>query len=87
MTGIPASHLKWEFLQYTRRKQRHLELEKEQPDFNDGVGKWWTKEELKELGEKNGLNVKIYDQHPLLSYFRMNAVFIFKKGKAFLKKT
>lgn len=76
ITGIPSDPLKWSFYNTEERKTRYEELRSSGDNHNDGIGRWWTCDDLFEIASKHNLDVSIESQSKRISMFRMNALFI-----------
>jgi hypothetical protein len=76
ITGIPSDPLKWNFYNTEERKSRYKELHQSGDNHNDGIGRWWTCDELFEIANKYKLDVSIESQSKRISTFRMNVLFI-----------
>jgi len=74
ITQIPRFELKENFYSTPERMARHLACEKEKPDVNDGLGRWWRADEIVEICRSAGLRAEIENQPPLLSNYRMDAL-------------
>lgn len=74
-SGIPCDDLKWNFYNTPERVRRYGENQLKPGNANDGIGRWWTKEELAGLGRQLGLEVTLREQSPILSTFRIDALF------------
>ena len=77
---IPNSDLKWNFYNTPERRARHLENEKNPANTNDGLGRWWSANEIEQLCQQLGLTVSIENQPPELSNYRMDALISSKLG-------
>ena len=72
LRGVPNADLMWNYYNTDERKQKYL-TDKANGDFsNDGLGKWWTREEVENACAKNGVNCMIHDQDAELSNYRMD---------------
>ena len=74
LTGIPNFALKWNFYDTPERRARHLENEKDPANANDGLGRWWTADEIQLICDQVGLEVSIQNMPPELSNYRMDAL-------------
>ena len=74
-TGIPCDDLKWNFYNTPERIRRYEENQRLASNYNDGIGRWWRREELKRLAHDQDLNLTINDQPTELSNFRVDATF------------
>jgi SAM-dependent methyltransferase len=73
-TGIPCHELKWNFYNTPERVQRYEENQTLPDNTNDGIGRWWRKEELKDVARQLNLRCVVINQPPELSAFRIDAV-------------
>lgn len=69
-TGIPDGDRKWNFYNTPERKQRYLD--NQDKIANDGMGRWWSKQEIAETCARYPVRYAIEDQAALLSDYRMN---------------
>lgn len=74
LTGIPNKEQKWNFYDTPERRERHLRNEAAEPDVNDGLGRWWTVEDLKNICSSRGLSLEVEHQPPEISSYRMDAM-------------
>jgi hypothetical protein len=74
-TGIPCDDLKWNFYNTPERVRRYEENQRLASNSNDGIGRWWRREELERLARDQDLNLVIKDQPTELSNFRVDAIF------------
>ncbi len=74
-TGIPCDDLKWNFYNTPERVQRYEENQRLASNSNDGIGRWWRREELERLARDQSLALAIKDQPRELSKFRVDAIF------------
>lgn len=74
-SGIPCDDLKWNFYNTPERVRRYEENQLNPGNANDGIGRWWTKEEIARIGRELSLEVTLREQPPELSTFRMDALF------------
>ena len=74
-SGVPCDDLKWNFYNTPERVLRYEENQLQPGNANDGIGRWWGKEELLILGRELGLEVTLHEQSPELSTFRIDALF------------
>lgn len=74
MTGIPNDALKWHFYDTPERKCRYHENLKAGDTTNDGLGRWWTAEEIEAVAAAQGLCVRVEDQPGGISSYRMDAL-------------
>ncbi len=70
MTGIPDDERKWSFYDTPERRQRYLE--NTDKTANDGMGRWWRKNEIAEICARYPVRFSIEDQLHVLSKYRMN---------------
>jgi len=75
VTGVPAYALRWSFYDTPERRMRFMALEQGGNETFDGMGRWWREDELRELGALRGLDVKIAQQSPALSKYRINVAY------------
>ena len=73
-TGIPSEELKRNFYNTPERVRRHEENQKRGNLTNEGIGRWWQKEELGQIARELELRVTVREQPPELSTFRVDAV-------------
>ena len=74
IAGIPCFDLKWNFYNTPERVARHLVNEKKQTNTNDGLGRWWRPDEIKDICSRHRLQVQVTNQPLDLSNFRMDAL-------------
>ena len=74
-TGIPCDDLKWNFYNTPERVRRFEENQRLASNCNDGVGRWWHRQELERLARDQDLDLTINDQPTELSNFRVDAIF------------
>jgi SAM-dependent methyltransferase len=74
-TGIPDVELQSNFYDTPERRARHLENQARGDEFNDGMGRWWSRAELHEAARRHGLSVKIESAPAKVSNYRMDALF------------
>jgi SAM-dependent methyltransferase len=74
-SGVPCDELKWNFYNTPERVRRFEENQSRAENTNDGIGRWWRKEELEETGKALGVSTVIREQPSVLSNFRIDAVF------------
>ncbi|HXA09841.1 MAG TPA: hypothetical protein VNW28_07645, partial [Chthoniobacterales bacterium] len=75
-TSIPCDELKWSFYDTAERVRRYEKNQLLPGNTNDGVGRWWKKEELEQVGRRLGLKVGLRELPPMLSTFRIDAAFV-----------
>ncbi|MGH8094807.1 MAG: class I SAM-dependent methyltransferase [Chthoniobacterales bacterium] len=75
-TSIPCDELKWSFYDTPERVRRYKKNQLLPGNTNDGVGRWWKKDELEQVGRRLDLKVGLRELPPLLSAFRIDAVFV-----------
>ena len=74
-TGIPSEELKYNFYNTPERVHRYKENQLRVNNTNDGIGRWWRKEELEHIAGQVDLRVTLSNQPLELSNFRTDAVF------------
>jgi SAM-dependent methyltransferase len=74
-TGIPCEALKWNFYNTPERMKRYQENQLRAESTNEGIGRWWRKEELERITRELQLSLVITEQPHALSNFRMDAIF------------
>ena len=74
-TGIPSDELKYNFYNTPERVHRYKENQLRVNNTNDGIGRWWRKEELEHIAGQVDLRVTLSNQPLELSHFRTDAVF------------
>jgi SAM-dependent methyltransferase len=72
--GVPNSALKNNFYNTEARRERHEANEIVAPNTNDGMGRWWSSEEIEDCCQQRGLVAEIINQPSTISNFRMDAV-------------
>lgn len=70
--GAPDEDLKWNFYNTEERKQRYLDNQAKGDHTNDGLGRWWTKQEIQAICDELGLKLTFLSQHPTISDYRMD---------------
>jgi SAM-dependent methyltransferase len=78
-TGIPCDELKLNFYNTPERMKRYEENQLLPNNTNDGIGRWWRKEELQSAGRNLALEVAVREQPQALSNFRVDAIFRSRK--------
>ena len=73
ITGIPCEELKWNFYNTEERKKTYLSDVENGDSYNNGMGKWWSIEELKQLALAHGLECIIEMPSKFYNY-RVNAL-------------
>ncbi len=73
-TNVPSDELKWNFYNTPERRERYEENRLRSDTFNDGIGRWWRKEELENIAGQLNLKCIIINQPPELSTYRVDAV-------------
>jgi SAM-dependent methyltransferase len=73
-TGVPCDELKWNFYDTPERVQRYEQNQLRPDNTNDGIGRWWRKEELESIGRDLSLKVIVREQPSPLSTFRVDAI-------------
>lgn len=73
ITGIPSEELKWNFYNTEERKKTYLSDVENGDCYNNGMGKWWSIIELKQLAEEYGLECIIEMPSKFYNY-RVNAL-------------
>jgi SAM-dependent methyltransferase len=68
LTGIPDADRKWNFYDTPERRERHI---KSDSITNDGMGRWWTRDELRVAAEAHGLSAHIIPEPGAMSHYRM----------------
>ncbi len=74
-SGVPCDELKWNFYDTAERVRRFEENQLLAENTNDGIGRWWRKEELEEIGKALGLATEIREEPSVLANYRIDAVF------------
>ena len=74
-SGIPCDELKCNFYNTPERVRRFEENQLLAENTNDGIGRWWRKDELEEIGKAMGFSTVIREQPGVLSNFRIDTVF------------
>ncbi|HEY1771479.1 MAG TPA: class I SAM-dependent methyltransferase [Chthoniobacterales bacterium] len=74
-TNVPCDELKWNFYNTPERIETHRRNERTRPDWNDGVGRWWRKEELVAAARAANLAVEVSEQPRELTNYRVDAIF------------
>ena len=72
--GVPNDLLKWNFYSTEEWKARYYENQKKPDNTNDGLGRWWTPQEIEEVCSSLGLEHAIQDQPAAISNFRMDII-------------
>lgn len=72
--GVPSDALKWNYYDTEERKQRYYNYPLNGDYTNDGVGKWWDPNEIKELCSELHIGCVIRDQQLPLSNYRMDVI-------------
>jgi len=74
LRGVPDDELKWTFYNTEERKQRYLDNVKKGDLTNDGLGRWWSKDEVNEVCSKLNLKCEIMNLTLPGSEYRMDIV-------------
>jgi len=74
-TGVPDESRKFEFYDTEERRARYLATASDPQATNDGVGRFWKREEIERLALERGLDADVIDQPLDLSRFRFDVVF------------
>ena len=77
--GVPNDLLKWNFYNTEERKLKYFENQKT-GSTNDGLGRWWAPDEIKDICNKLNLKCDIRDQPAQISNYRMDIVITGKKS-------
>ena len=75
-TAVPCDELKWNFYSTPERRARFERNQRRGDKTNDGLGRWWSKAELRRAGEPLKLNVTLFDQPAALSGYRIDACYV-----------
>jgi SAM-dependent methyltransferase len=75
-TDVPDAGRKFHFYSTEAYRQRHEANERAQPDVNEGMGRWWARDELEEAARATGFALTISDQPADGSTYRMDALFV-----------
>lgn len=70
VTGVPDDNLKWNF--YNTEERQIEYLKQKEGDFNGCIGRWWGRDELKNIVEKYALKITFFEQDPAESTFRFD---------------
>ena len=71
ISGIPDEDQKWNFYNTPERKQRYLELSNKGDLIFDGIGRWWTANEIKDIAAKHGFSSEKFIEPGKTNHFRM----------------
>ena len=74
VTGIPDAANKWSFYNSPERRERALENERAGSVINDGIGRWWTADEIISVTRELGLSAEVRPEPPGLTNYRMDAL-------------
>lgn len=74
ITGIPDDDRKWVFYDTPERRLRYDEGLASGSGHNDGLGRWWRADEIRETCERCGLHVQLEAQPVEVSTYRMDAL-------------
>jgi hypothetical protein len=74
ITEVPIDEFKWNFYNTKKRKENYLKNMKKN-DFNDGMGRWWKKNELIDIGKRLGLRVEFYETSSRQFNYRLNVLY------------
>jgi SAM-dependent methyltransferase len=74
-TNIPCDELKWNFYNTPERRERFAENQRQAGNTNDGLGRWWSKEELTRAGAALQLGVIFFDEPATPSDYRIDACY------------
>ena len=73
ITGIPCEELKWEFYNTDERKKAYLSDVERGDLYNNGMGRWWSVDEIEQLAKKFNLRYLIEKPSKFYNY-RMNVL-------------
>lgn len=74
LTAIPDADMKWNFYNTPERRERHIENLSSGSATRDGMGRWWTREEIARLAKRHGLSASIGTEPGTASHYRMSAL-------------
>jgi SAM-dependent methyltransferase len=74
LTSIPNDARKWTFYDTPQRKERYLANVAAGSVTNDGLGRWWTGDEISAIAVRHGLAVEIIEEPAALGSYRMSAL-------------
>jgi hypothetical protein len=74
LTAIPDGDRKWNFYDTPQRRQRHVAHLAQGSDTNDGLGRWWTQDEVHAVAQRHGLSAHIVPEPGAMSHYRMAAL-------------
>jgi SAM-dependent methyltransferase len=74
ITGIPDHSRKWNFYDTPERRARHEANLAQADPINDGMGRWWTAQEIEDLARKHGLSAEVVPEPVAICNYRMSAL-------------
>jgi SAM-dependent methyltransferase len=74
LTAIPDAERKWNFYDTPERRRRHEAHLAQGGGTNDGMGRWWTEDEIREVARRHGLAASIVPEPGSASHYRMAAL-------------
>jgi predicted TPR repeat methyltransferase len=76
ITGVPNDNLKWNFYNTEERRLRYLDCLERGDVTHDGIGNWWSPDQIKQICDELGLRFEINNQPDFLSNYRSNLLII-----------
>ena len=74
LTGIPDDARKWNFYDTDERRARYTHNVAVGDTLNDGLGRWWTQEEIAAIAQRHGLGAQVAPEPEGISNYRMAAL-------------
>ena len=74
LTGIPDQSRKWNFYDTPERRARHEANLAQADPINDGIGRWWTAQEIEALARRHGLTAEVTPEPAAICNYRMSAL-------------
>lgn len=74
-TNVPCDELKWNFYNTPARRKRYADNSLEVENTNDGLGRWWTRDELVHAAGNLPVHARLLDQPPSLSSYRLDVLY------------
>jgi hypothetical protein len=74
LTGIPDDARKWNFYDTPGRRERYTANVAAGDVLNDGLGRWWTREEIAAIAQRHGLRAEVMPEPAAINNYRMAAL-------------
>ncbi len=74
-TGVPCDELKWNFYNTPERQERYAQNQQRTGNTNDGLGRWWTKDELRKASEGLKIESTVFELSATSSEYRVDVLY------------